>query len=122
MQQENASVSEMKSSFDIDLSVSALNAEQKEVAHNFLSQWQPIFSQGPRDLGNTDLVQHTINLEDDKPFKEPYRNIRPALIQEVHEHLREIIEVETIRGSSSPYSSNVAIIRKNLFLYRKQKA
>ena len=72
VQQQNASVSEKKSSFDIDLSESALNAEQKEVAHNFLSQWQPIFSQGPTDLGHTDLVQHTINLEDDKPFKEPF--------------------------------------------------
>ena len=112
VQQQNASVAEKKSSFDIDLSESALNAEQKEVAHNFLSQWQPIFSQGPTDLGHTDLVQHTINVEDDKPFKEPYRNIPPALIQEVREHLREMIEIGAIRESSSPYSSNVVIVRK----------
>ena len=112
VQQQNASVLEKKSSFDIDLSESALNTEQKEVAHNFLSQWQPIFSQGPTDLGHTDLVQHNINLEDDKPFKEPYRNIPSALIQEVREHLREMIEIGAIRESSSPYSSNVVIVRK----------
>ena len=111
-QQQNASVLDKKSSFDIELSESALNTEQKEVAHNFLMQWQPLFSQGPTDLGHTDLDQHTINLEDDKPFKEPYRNIPPTLIQEVREHLQEMIEIGAIRVSSSPYNSNVVIVRK----------
>ena len=51
-------------------------------------------------------------MEDDNPFKEPYRNIPPALIQEVREHLQEMIEIGAIRESSSPYSSNVVIVRK----------
>ena len=112
IQQQNASVLKGKCSNNIDLSESALSKEQKEVAQGFLSQWQPIFSQGPTDLGHTDLVQHSINLEDDRPFKEPYRSIPPALIQEVREHLKEMLEIEAIRGSSSPYSSNVVIVRK----------
>ena len=45
-------------------------------------------------------------------FKEPHRNIEPALIQEVREHLLEMIEIGEIRASSSPYSSNVVILRK----------
>ena len=77
---------------------------------SFLSKWQTVFSQGPTDLGHTKLVQHSINLEDDRPFKEPYRNIPPALIQEAREHLREMIEIGAIRESSSPY--NVVIVRK----------
>ena len=110
--QQNASVLDEKPSFTFDLSESALNDEQKKLAQSFLSKWQPIFSQGPTDLGHTNLVKHSINLEDERPFKEPYRNIPPALIQEVREHLREMIEIGAIRESSSPYSSNVVIVRK----------
>ena len=41
-----------------------------------------------------------------------YRHIPPSLIQEVREHLREMIEIGAIRESSSPFSSNVVIVRK----------
>ena len=102
---------EGKSSDHIDLSESALSKYQKEVAQGFLSQWQPIFLQGPTDLGHADLVQYSINLEDDRPFKEPYWSIPPAL-QEVREHLKEMLEIGAIRESSSPYISNVVIVRK----------
>ena len=84
---------------------------RKKLRTTFSCSAANIFS-GLTDLGHTDLVQHTINLEDDKPFKEPYRNTPPYLIQEVCEHLREMIEIGAIRESSSPYSSNVVIIRK----------
>ena len=30
-----------------------------------------IFSKGLTDHGQTDLVEHTFNLEDDRPFKKP---------------------------------------------------
>ena len=98
--QQNASVLDEKHSFTFDLSESALNDEQKKLAQSFLSKWQTIFSQGPTDLGHTKLVQHSINLEDDRPFKEPYRNVPPALIQEAREHLREMIETGAIRESA----------------------
>ena len=103
------SLSGTKPHLGIDLSESAISEEQCKVAQKFLSKWQHIFSQGPTDLGHTDLVQHSIELEDDKPFKEPYRSIPPALIQEVREHLKEMLDIRAIRESSSPYSSNVVI-------------
>ena len=77
-----------------------------------MSGWKHVFSQGSTDLGCTRLVQHEINLEDETPFKEPYRHIPPALMQEVREHLREMLEIGVIRPSSSPFSSNVVIVRK----------
>ena len=36
----------------------------------------------------------------------------PALMQEVQEHLREMLATGVIRPSSSPFSSNVVIVRK----------
>ena len=64
------------------------------------------------DLGCTNLVEHEIHLENDQPFKEPYRRVPPGLFQEVREHLKEMLEIGAIKDSNSPFSSNVVIARK----------
>ena len=107
VQQQQATVSENTDTIKLDLSGSCLTETEKEKAQEFLSRWQHIFSRGPLDLGHTHTVKHEINLEDEAPFKEPYRHIPPALFQEVREHLREMLQVGAIRESSSPFSSNV---------------
>ena len=97
---------------DINLDDSVLSSEQKEKVHQFLSGWSQVFSQGPTDLGRTNIVEHEIHLTDEHPFKEPFRKIPPALIQEVREHLKEMMEIGALRESTSPFSSNVVIVRK----------
>ena len=96
----------------LDLDDSVLTQEQKQQVRQFLTKWDGIFSKGPTDLGCAKLVEHEIHLENDRPFKEPYRRIPPALIQEVREHLNEMMEIGAIRPSKSPFSSNVVIVRK----------
>ena len=63
-------------------------------------------------FGLTDLVQHEIDLENGQSFKEPYHRIPPTLIQEVREHLKEMLELDAIRRSNSPFSYNVVIVPK----------
>ena len=70
------------------------------------------FSKGPTDLGNTDLIEHAIHLTDNIPFKDPNRPIGPALLNEVREHLKEMVDCGAIRESNSPNSSNAVIVRK----------
>ena len=96
----------------IDLTDSAVTEEQRQEMTQFLIRWKGIFSKGLTDLGNCDKVKHRINLNDDKPFKDPHRRIPPALFQEVREHLQEMLDAGAIRPSKSPYSSNVVIVRK----------
>lgn len=96
----------------IKLEESNLSPEQAEQSNTFLLKWKNIFSTGLNDLGNCDLVKHAINLSDETPFKEPHRRIPPALFQEVREHLKEMLEVGAIRPSTSPFSSNVVVVRK----------
>ena len=96
----------------INLENTKLTVEQKQEALQFLTKWQHVFSKSSTDLGCTNLVQHEIKLENEQPFKEPYRRIPPALIQEVREHLKEMLEAGVIRSSNSPFSSNVVIVRK----------
>ena len=110
--QQQATPLKEQQSPSFDLSSSCLSETEKEHAQKFLSKWQHIFSSGPLDLGHTHTVKHEINLEDEKPFKEPYRHIPPALFQEVRQHLKEMLQIGAIRNSSSPFSSNVVLVRK----------
>ena len=96
----------------VDLVGAKVSSEERVKVEQFLSNWQNVFSQSPTDLGCTNLVEHEIKLEDETPFKEPYRRVPPSLIQEVREHLKEMLEIGAIRNSKSPFSSNVVIVRK----------
>ena len=69
-------------------------------------------SLGPLDIGKRDLVTHTIELEDERPFKQPYRCIPPGMYDEVRQHLKEMLDVGVIRESNSQFSSNVVLVRK----------
>ena len=73
---------------------------------------QKVFSKNPNDIGKTDIVKHRIVLEDDKPFKQPYRRVPPAMYEEVRQHVKEMLDSGVIRESDSPYSSNVVLVRK----------
>lgn len=96
----------------VDIPESGLTEEQRKKATGLFSNWQSIFSRSPTYLGHTYLVRHEINLTEGKPFKEPYRRVAPALIQEMREHLAEMIRADAIRQSESSFSSNVVIVRK----------
>ena len=96
----------------LDLESSKITSAQKEKVAEFLLKRKHIFSKGITDLGNCDLVKHEIKMKDDTPFKEPHRRIPPAIFQEVREHLKEMLEAGAIRLSTSPFSSNVVIVRK----------
>ena len=100
------------SDLGVNVNMDDLNEDQQNRIASLLQKWLPIFSKGPTDLGNTDLIQHEIHLQDDTPFKDPYRRIPPALYEEVREHLKEMLEAGAIRESCSPFSSNVVLVRK----------
>lgn len=89
-----------------------LSQDQQSKVTDFLEGWKHIFSSGPTDLGCTNLVEHEIELTEQKPFKEPYRRIPPGMVEEVREHLKDMIDAGAIRESKSPFSSNVVLVRK----------
>lgn len=102
----------IKEQFGVDIDETQLTSEQKAKVRNLFEKYEQIFPKSKLDLGHTDVVHHKINLMDEKPFKEPYRRVPPALFNEVKEHLKEMLEIGAIRESKSPWSSNVVIVRK----------
>ncbi|CAG2200836.1 unnamed protein product [Mytilus edulis] len=66
----------------LGVELTELTPEMKGKLENLICNWKSIFSTGPTDLGFTTLVEHEINLTDEKPFREPYRRIPPSMFDE----------------------------------------
>ena len=54
-------------------------------------------------MGHTKLVEHKIKLSIEEPFKDAYQRILPGLIEEVREHLHEMLDAGANRNSESPF-------------------
>ena len=83
-----------------------------DAAHWILAEYHNMFSLGPTEFGCTHSTKHTIKVTDDTPFKEQFRQIPPPLVEEVWNHLQEMLEFGTIRPSQSAWCNVVVLVRK----------
>lgn len=93
---------------------SALTTEQEQELSAFLQNWRslPINSEG------TDLVQHSIDTGDNKPIKQRYYPVSPAMQTIVNQELDKMIEEGIVERSTSPWSSPVVLVKKPNGQYR----
>ena len=89
-----------------------LNKTQRCQLETLLEEFSDVFAADEDDLGCTQSATHRIQLEDNRPVKLPYRRIPPAFLQEVKDHLQQLLQQGVIRESNSPYSSAVVLARK----------
>ena len=75
-------------------------------------EYAHIFALESLDMGHTSMVKHKIKLDNYTPLKERYRRIPPNHFDEVKNHLKEMIQVGTVRCSNSPWVSVVVLVRK----------
>ena len=67
-----------------------------ELAQKFehlLMEYHDIFSLDKNEIGCMDAAEHVIELLDEETFKEKFRRIAPPLLDEVREHLQEMLDV-----------------------------
>ena len=86
-----------------------------ELAQKFeclLMEYHDIFSLDKNDIGCTDAAKHVIELLDKEPFKEKFRQIAPPLLDEVREHLQEMLGGGAIRPSQSAWCNAVVLVWK----------
>ena len=72
-----------------------LNWWMPEYTHKFkqlLMEYHDIFSFDKNGIGCTDVAEHIIELVDEEPFKEQFRQISLPLLDEVWEHLQEMLD------------------------------
>ena len=65
-------------------------------------------------MGCTDATKHVIELlpEQDEPFKERFRRIAPHKVQEVHQHIQEMLDGGAIWPSQSPWCNAIVLVWK----------
>ena len=80
-----------------------LTDDQLQTGINLIESFEDIFVKDDINIGNTH-VKHRIDLNDDRPFKQRYRRIPPAMFDEVKEHIRQLLTAGTIRPSHSPWA------------------
>ena len=84
-------------------------ADQEDVRELF-KEYGNIFALDDLDLWHTSVVKHEIKLNDYTPFKKRYRRIPPHQYDEVKKHLKEMLEIGSIRKSNSPWASAVVLV------------
>ena len=95
-----------------DLTSSAFQNHHQEKLRNLVTEYTDVMARDELDLGHYRGVEHTIELDDPKPFKQRYRRIPPHMFEEVRDHLRQQEVEGVIRPSKSQYSSPVVCCRK----------
>ena len=77
-----------------------------------LMEHHNIFSLDKNEIGCTDATEHVIELLDTELFKERFRRIAPPLMEEVREHIQEMLDRGAIHLSQSPWCNAVVLVHK----------
>ena len=88
--------------------------DQAEKAHSLLKEYHDIFSLEKHDVGHTKAAKHKIVLKNPNtpPFKERFRRIPPPQLDEVHAHVKMMLDAGVIWPSNSPWCNAVVLVRK----------
>ena len=81
-------------------------------AQSLLVEYHDVFSLEPSELGCTHSIQHVIKVMDDTPFKQRFRWILPPLVEEVYNHLCEMLDSGAIWLSQTAWCNMVVLVRK----------
>ena len=81
-------------------------------ARRLLMEFHHVFSLDKNEMGCTDTTEHVIKLTNSEPFKERFQRITPPLVEEVREHIQEMLDGGAIHPSNSPWCNAMVLVRK----------
>ena len=90
-----------------------LSKEQEERVKQLLHENREVFSTSEFDLGRTNLVQHRIDTGVNRPFKQQLRRHPMAYLPVIDEHVDKMLANNICEPSSSPWASNVVLVKKS---------
>ena len=86
--------------------------ELAKKAKALLLEFHHVFSLDLNEIGCTNATKHVIKLIKDEPFKERFCRIAPPLVDEVRQHIQEMLDGSAIWPSQSPWCNAVVLMRK----------
>ena len=60
----------------------------------------------------TDMTEHVIEVTNSEPFRECFHRIAPPMVDEVRQHIQEMLDSSAICPSQSPWCNAVVLVRK----------
>ena len=81
-------------------------------ARQLLMEFHNAFSLEKNEMGYTDTTEDVIKLTKSEPFKERFRRIAPPLMDEVCQHLQEMLDGGAIWSLTSPWCNAVVLVQK----------
>ncbi|CAI5660481.1 unnamed protein product [Oreochromis niloticus] len=95
-----------------DFGDSPAPTEWKKRLQQKLAQRRNVFSLDEWDVGLAKDVEHNIRLSNSTPFRERSRRLAPADIDDVRQHLQQLLAAGIIKESRSPFASPIVVVRK----------
>ena len=80
--------------------------------YHLCDSFSEAFAKDSNDLGDCDLVRHHIDTGDDRPFKQKIRRFPLSHQEEIKSTVYKLADKGIIRPSTSPYGSNVLLVKK----------
>ena len=71
-----------------------------------------VFALSDEELGETNVVEHSIDTSMAKPVKEPPRRLPYALRKQLEEELDKLLKINCVEPAISPYASPLVLVRK----------
>ena len=86
--------------------------EDRQALLELLSEKHQIFALSDTELGETDLVGHSVETVDNHPVRVSPHRLPYALRTELEAELIQLMNTGCIEASSSPYASGLVLVRK----------
>ena len=89
-----------------------LSEPHQEAVRNLLAAYADVFAPPGGSLGRTNVTEHHIDLDDERPFRQRLR--RSALVhqQVIETEVQKMLDADVIEPSDSPWASPVVMVKK----------
>ena len=78
---------------------------------SLLVKYSNIFAFPGEPLGQNSKIHHNINTGDKPPIRQRFRRLPPTFKEEVRTLIRDMLDKDVIKPSSSPWASPIVLIK-----------
>ena len=95
-----------------------LSTSEKAKAQQLFLEYDDVFFRGPFDVGQTTLVEQTINTGNHRSIREALRRHPIDQLETIDQHVDGLIKNDFVEPAASPWASSVLLVKKKDGSYR----